>query len=146
MHTHHDKETQKLLDATEQRVLDRVKKEFADMKFSDVSETDDATAADGGEEKKPNGKDVVVAVIDKMNTLFTSGMGLVAALAWNEAVKGLFDQVFKDQNKGSVWAKFGYAFVVTIIIVLVTYRLTKLLEKVKKHEKDEKKGKEEASL
>lgn len=83
------------------------------------------------EKKVGGGKEVVVAVLDKMNTLFTSGMGLVAALAWNEAVKDIFDKAFATQDKNSMWAKFGYAVVVTIIVVMVTYRLTKFIERIK---------------
>lgn len=82
--------------------------------------------------KSSESKDMIVAVLDKMNVLFTSGMGLVAALAWNEAIKNMFDQIFPQQDKNSIWALFGYAVVVTIIIVMVTYRLTKLLEKLRK--------------
>lgn len=89
--------------------------------------------------KGKESREMVVAVLDKMNVLFTSGMGLVAALAWNEAIKNMFDQIFPPQDKNSIFALFGYAVVVTIIIVMVTYRLTKLLEKVKKEDKKKKK-------
>jgi hypothetical protein len=85
------------------------------------------------------GKEMIVAVLDKMNVLFTSGMGLVAALAWNEAIKNMFDQIFPQQDKNSIWALFGYAVVVTIVIVVVTYRLTKLVERFKKTDKNKKK-------
>lgn len=84
------------------------------------------------EQRVGGGKEVVIAVLDKMNTLFTSGMGLVAALAWNEAVKDIFDKAFSETDRNSLWAKFGYAVVVTAIIVMVTYRLTKFIEKIKK--------------
>lgn len=93
--------------------------------------------------KVVDGKELVVAVLDKMNTLFTSGMGLVAALAWNEAVKNMFDQVFGQNNKNSIWAMFGYALVVTLIVVLVTFQLTKLVEKIKKKGDAEENGKGE---
>lgn len=85
--------------------------------------------------KSSESKEMIVAVLDKMNVLFTSGMGLVAALAWNEAIKNMFEQIFPAQDKNSIWALFGYAVVVTIIVVMVTYRLTKLLERVKKEDR-----------
>lgn len=60
-------------------------------------------------------------------TLLLSGLGLVAALAWNEAVLGLFRQLF-PQGGGLVY-KFGYAVVVTIIIVIASIQLRKFADK-----------------
>lgn len=57
-------------------------------------------------------------------TLLTGAIGLIAALAWNEAVKALFVKIFGEAN--GLAAKFGYAVVVTIIVVWMTMRLAKL--------------------
>lgn len=61
------------------------------------------------------------AIREKIITLMLGAFGLVAALAWNEAIKSLFDTVFKKQ--GSLIGKFLYAISVTTIIVLISLRL-----------------------
>jgi len=55
------------------------------------------------------------------------GFGLVAALAWNEAIKDLFDTCFKESNK--LIGKFIYAIIVTLIVVFVSQYLEKISEK-----------------
>ena len=54
--------------------------------------------------------------------------GLVAGLAWNEAVSSLISYVF-PLSKNSIWAKFAYAGLITLFIVLVSSFLTKMLRK-----------------
>lgn len=60
-----------------------------------------------------------------------AAFGLVAGLAWNEAVKALIEQYFPLQNGGGVVPKFVYALVITIFIVLISIYLLRLA-KVKK--------------
>ena len=67
------------------------------------------------------------AVQEKSITLVLGGFGLVAALAWNEAIKSLFENLFK--NKGSLIGKFSYAVIVTLIVVIVSIQLQKLSKK-----------------
>jgi hypothetical protein len=74
-----------------------------------------------------------VFFVEKVITLMTGAMGLVAALAWNDAMRKLFERIFGTQGSGDVTAMFIYAAVVTAAVVLVTYRLTKFAEKVKKN-------------
>ncbi len=66
-------------------------------------------------------------LFQQMLTLSSSGFGLVAALAWNEAiqtfVKGYIQYYFPNQS--DVISKFFYAFLITIIAVFVTYQLSK---------------------
>ena len=57
-------------------------------------------------------------------TLATSALGLVAALAWNDAVQAIFKEYFPAA--GGIVAKFVYAILISVIIVLVTINLTKL--------------------
>jgi hypothetical protein len=57
-------------------------------------------------------------------TLLTGAIGLIAALAWNEAVKALFVKIFGEAN--GLAAKFAYAVIVTIVVVWMTMRLAKL--------------------
>ncbi len=53
-----------------------------------------------------------------------AALGLVAGLAWNDAVKGLIDYLF-PLAKNTLFVKFFYALVVTIIVVFIsTYLLS----------------------
>lgn len=71
-------------------------------------------------------KDVKIEFINKVSTLLAAGFGLVAALAWNDAIQSLFKLI---PVKGTeVWAKFFYAIFITIIIVLVVYYFNKVSE------------------
>lgn len=67
-------------------------------------------------------------LIQQLVTLSTSGFGLVAALAWNEAiqtfVKEYIQQFFPDQS--SFISKFLYAAVITAFAVFITYQLSRL--------------------
>lgn len=69
-----------------------------------------------------------------MLQLATTAFGLVAALAWNEAIKALFARIF-GQNSGLVWL-FVYAVAVTIIVTIVTSKLSKLAEKTDLEKKE----------
>ena len=73
-------------------------------------------------------------VIEKIAALITAAFGLIAALAWNEAIQEIFRLVFGEQS--GVWAMIFYAVVVTIIAVLVTIWIGRVAEKsgVKKPE------------
>ena len=64
---------------------------------------------------------------EKTITLILGGFGLVAALAWNEAIKSLFETFFKKSN--AIIGKFLYAIIVTTIVVIVSMRLRKIAEK-----------------
>ncbi|NOR14464.1 MAG: hypothetical protein GQ544_02040 [Candidatus Aminicenantes bacterium] len=71
-------------------------------------------------------------VIEKIAALLTAAFGLVAALAWNGAIKAIFVQVF-DEAEG-LGPMLVYAIVVTIIAVLVTIQIGKAADRVKKRE------------
>lgn len=58
-----------------------------------------------------------IEMLDKMSALMTAAFGLVAALAWNEAILALFQQVFGAQT--ALGPKVGYAVLVTILAVLL---------------------------
>ncbi|MBI2483272.1 hypothetical protein HYV74_03800 [Candidatus Uhrbacteria bacterium] len=51
-----------------------------------------------------------------------AGFGVVAGLAWNEAIKALIEFMLPFA-RGTLIAKFGYAAVVTVLVVLVTVLL-----------------------
>lgn len=72
-------------------------------------------------------------VIDKLAALITAAFGLVAALAWNDAIKSLFVEggtLFFMASYG-IW---GYAMLVTVIAVFVTIWIGKLAERARREE------------
>ena len=56
-----------------------------------------------------------------------AGLGLVAGLAWNEAIKAFIEQVI-PVGGNTLFAKLLYAGVVTIIVVFASVYLARLLE------------------
>lgn len=86
-------------------------------------------------QKKPTNslhKAVAVQTVGLVSTSF----GLVAALAWNEAIKEYVDVFIKPYfAKGSgVISLFIYALVITIIAVLITIQTTRILERLETRE------------
>ena len=61
-----------------------------------------------------------------------AGLGVVAGLAWNEAIKALIDHIYPLSGSG-LWIKFVYAIVLTVFIVIVSMYI------VRNTRKDEKK-------
>lgn len=80
--------------------------------------------AETSEEKKQFHKEL----IDQMVTLATSGFGLVAALAWNEAIQAFVKEYIEKFYPGGagIISKFIYAVLITIFAVLITYQLSRL--------------------
>lgn len=61
---------------------------------------------------------------DRVLTLSTAAFGLVAALAWNDAIKALFAEFLGAQE--GILALFIYAIAVTILTVIITMQIAKL--------------------
>ena len=61
----------------------------------------------------------------KLFSYITAGFGLVAGLAWNEAIKSLIEYIF-PLNKDTMLAKFTYAILITTALVVITLYLSKL--------------------
>ena len=55
--------------------------------------------------------------------LINGAFALVAALAWNEAIKGLIDKYFKAGS--GLYSRFAYAVIITVIVVLVARYIDK---------------------
>lgn len=71
-------------------------------------------------------------IVRQMLTLATSGLGLVAALAWNSVIQELVNtriKPFLPQGSGLISLAL-YALIITILAVTVTYQLSKILEKI----------------
>ncbi len=69
-------------------------------------------------------------------TLINGAFALIAALAWNEAIKALIDRYVPAGS--SLYSKFLYALVLTTIVVLISMKLTKIIDQYHKDEPDTK--------
>lgn len=56
----------------------------------------------------------------------TSALGLVAGLAWNDAIKNFIEVLF-PLAKNSLFAKFLYALIMTVIVATLIHYLTSIL-------------------
>lgn len=63
-------------------------------------------------------------VIERMMTLMLGGFAFVAALAWNDAIQSLVQRFFDPESSG-IQAKFFYAVIITVIITVVSLRLSR---------------------
>ena len=75
-------------------------------------------------------------VIEKIAALITAAFGLVAALAWNDAIKALFTGPCGTEEAGALCAlsaggPWVYAIIVTIIAVFATIWIAKVAAKAK---------------
>ena len=68
-------------------------------------------------------------IIDKFAALITAAFGLVAALAWNDAIKAVFKEVFGTAD--AVGPMLIYAVMVTIIAVILTIIVARAAAKAK---------------
>ena len=69
-------------------------------------------------------------IIDKLMKPIITAFGLVVALAWNNAVKNLFNKYYATGE--GVLAMFTYAIVITIIVLITILILEKFSDKAKK--------------
>ncbi len=70
------------------------------------------------------------SITNEMLKLSTTGFGLVAALAWNEAVKTFIEEYVKPYTPGSgLVSQIIYAVIITLLAVTITYQLTVLKRK-----------------
>jgi len=76
---------------------------------------------------------------NKTSGYIVTALGLVAGLAWNDAVKSLIERFFPAQNQ-NIMAKFIYASILTVVVVLISIYIARLFRqnvevKIKKEEK-----------
>ena len=57
-----------------------------------------------------------------------AAFGLVAGLAWNDAIKALIEYLFPLQES-TLSAKIIYAFLITLVVVICTMYLNRLFRK-----------------
>ena len=60
----------------------------------------------------------------------TAAFGMVAALAWNEAIKTLITETIGTSGSG-ILALIIYALIVTVIAVIATIAITRSVSKLK---------------
>jgi hypothetical protein len=83
---------------------------------------------------KEEEKNLEVEIIKQLITLSSSGFGIAAALAWNGVVKEFIDNYIAKwlPGSGGFMSSLLYAVVVTILAVIVTLQLARLLKTVEK--------------
>jgi hypothetical protein len=87
------------------------------------------------EDLKQKAKKLHLEVLEKLSTLVTASLGLVAALAWNNLIQDIFKKIFGAQS--TLWAQFSYALLVTIIVVILTLQISRTVNKLKVEIKDD---------
>ncbi len=73
-------------------------------------------------------KETTRMILQSMITLASAALGLVAALAWNDAIKETMTKWLGDDD--SLGAKYTYAILVTLVAVIVVLILARLAAKV----------------
>jgi hypothetical protein len=73
-----------------------------------------------------------IEIVRRMLNLATAGFGLVAALAWNNLIQEIVKKYIEVwiPDFGPVFTLLMYAMIVTILAVLITFHLTKLLRRL----------------
>lgn len=85
---------------------------------------------------KDKGFELEREVREKTLGYIITSFGLVAGLAWNDAIKAFIERFFTDSGNG-LRAKFIYAFFLTVIVVAVSLYLSKIFKVEKKKDKKE---------
>ena len=78
------------------------------------------------EKIKQRSKEIKREVGQKTASYILAAFGLVAALAWNEAIRGLIEYFF-PVSKNTILVKFIYAAGLTFLVVIVSVYITRLL-------------------
>jgi len=68
-------------------------------------------------------------IIEKFAALITAAFGLIAVLAWNGAIKSIFEKYYSSGE--GVCAMIVYAVVVTILAVVATIWIGRISERAK---------------
>jgi uncharacterized membrane protein len=72
-------------------------------------------------------KEIKQQIKRKIVEYIGAALGLVAALAWNDAIKSTIDYFFV--TGGGLIAKIVYAILISIIVVTITYYLVRIEKK-----------------
>ena len=80
---------------------------------------------------KEEGKNLRREMRERTVGFITGGLGLVAGLAWNDAIKALIEYLF-PLGKDSIPAKFIYAAVISAVVIVLSVYLVRLLKEDEK--------------
>jgi hypothetical protein len=82
--------------------------------------------------KKEEDKKFHVELAKQMLTLATAAFGLVAALAWNQFIQEFVNTYIKKwfDSGGKLLSMGIYAIIVTILAVIVTWQLSKVVKRI----------------
>lgn len=75
-------------------------------------------------------KSVRKEVKDRTIGYIVTALGLVAGLAWNDAIRSLIDFYYPLSSNG-VWAKMIYAAILTMFVALFSLYLVRIIKKEK---------------
>ena len=70
-----------------------------------------------------------IEVLERMSTLVAAAFAFVAAIAWSESFKLLFDRMIPEDAE--IFVYFGYSIIVTIIAVFVIIIIVRSTAKAK---------------
>jgi hypothetical protein len=82
---------------------------------------------------------VTAEVLDKFAQLITTGLGLVAALAWNTAIQNLFTMIFGKAGAALV-GPFAYAFIISLVVIFATIAVSRAADRAKNLEEERSRG------
>lgn len=74
-------------------------------------------------------KSIKIEFLSRFITIIIAGLGLITVLAWDEALKDLYREIFS--NSESMLGKFGYALIITFVAVVVSIVLTRIFMRKK---------------
>ena len=88
--------------------------------------------------------DVRQQVRDKTAGYIVTALGLVAGLAWNDAIKSSIEYFFPPNESTSLWAKFIYATILTLFVAFISFYIVKFFKGETAEEKADRKKDAEA--
>ncbi len=75
---------------------------------------------------KETSREFRFAVAQQTRGYLTAAFGLVAGIAWNDAVRATIDSFYSPDSAGGIIAKFIYAAIMTLVAAVLTFMLTKI--------------------
>ena len=73
-------------------------------------------------------KEAAEAVRAQVIGYIVAALGLVAGLAWNDAIKSLIEY-FVPLSQNTIWAKVWYALFLSVVVGLASFGLLRLTKK-----------------
>ena len=75
-------------------------------------------------------KRITKEITEKTTGYIIGAFGLVAGIAWNDAVKSLIEYLFPlAKGDSAIWLKFLYAIVITLVVVTLSFYVLRLINK-----------------